>query len=368
MSGIKDLLSVAGGAVGTAIGGPVGGTIGTTLGGLAGEAISSSSSSGGKPKPSGDPWGASPPTNQNWPGGLSTNARDCVDTGRYLIQFKDGEATVFDKESGTSFRAWGDPHLHTSDGDRAQFHENLSLDLPDGTKLTFQTTQKDANGIALIDAVAIMKGSQAVVVEGLTGNDGFTIGNVLNNADAVDAQFEDGTVLRAGQQVDDLTFAADGSEIIGDDPTKPFSEIALDGKGGESINRPEGGGKAGGAGGVGGTGGSGQVDDDFQITPGMSVQQILMALANKLEKTLRSVTEKYSNMLDKFNEQQQKLAEDPKWKPEGGDAGFVKEGDLKKLEGMVQQLGNMIKQIFEMASNVQKLHDGANERIISNIS
>ena len=165
-----------------------------------------------------------------------------MDTGRYLIQADEDKVRVYDKTTDTWLEAWGDPHLKTGDGDKAQFHENITIDLKDGTKMTIKTTPKDANGIAWIDSVAITKGEEAVVVGGLhDGKAGVEAGNVLNNADAVDAQYEDGTVLRAGRQVDDLTFASNGKEVVGEDKTQRWGEHMLDGNGGRSTNsrRPE---------------------------------------------------------------------------------------------------------------------------------
>lgn len=182
--------------------------------------------------------GQTPPPNPSQHG-LVTNGSDTIDTGRYLISAKEGELKIYDKETNTWVKAFGDPHLHTSDGDKAQFHENLTIDLEDGTKITIQPTPKDAAGVAWLDKVAVTKGTQAVVMTGFSdGKAGVNMGNVLNNAEHVDRQFADGTVLRAGRQVDDLTFASDGKEIVGSDPTQRWGEHQLDGKGGVSRWNP----------------------------------------------------------------------------------------------------------------------------------
>jgi len=168
---------------------------------------------------------------------LRSNKKDTVETDRYIITVKENEVRVYDKETKTWIRAWGDPHLTTSDGDKGQFHENLTIDLQDGTKLTFKTTPKNEKGISYLDSLAVMKGENAVVIKGLhDGKEGAEVGNVLRNADAVDAQFEDGTVLRAGREIDDLTFASNGKEIVGQDKNQRWGEHQLDGKGGVSVN------------------------------------------------------------------------------------------------------------------------------------
>ena len=154
---------------------------------------------------------------------LSTNGTDTIDTGRYLISAKENEVKIYDKETNTWVQAQGDPHLSTSDGDRGQFQENLTIDLEDGTKITMQPTAKDQAGVAWLDKVAVTKGTEAVVMSGFhDAQPGVQMGNILNNADAVDRQFKDGTVLRAGRQVDDLTYAGTGQEIKGGDPSRPL--------------------------------------------------------------------------------------------------------------------------------------------------
>ena len=71
-------------------------------------------------------------------GDLAT-AGNVIRTGRYDITVSKGEVKVYDRQTKTWVRAWGDPHLHTSDGDKAQFHkDNVTLDLPDGTKVTIR--------------------------------------------------------------------------------------------------------------------------------------------------------------------------------------------------------------------------------------
>lgn len=158
-----------------------------------------------------------------------------IDTGRYEIIAKEGEVIIRDRHTNTEVKAWGDPHLITSDGDKAQFHkENLTLDLEDGTKITIKVTDTDDQGIALLDKVAVMKGNDAMVISGLS--DGKAGVNIKTDLDAakVDKRFDDGTVMYAGHQVDDLFFAADDAELVGTDPNARWNEHFLDGHGGES--------------------------------------------------------------------------------------------------------------------------------------
>ncbi|MEL6478275.1 MAG: DUF1521 domain-containing protein [Pseudomonadota bacterium] len=172
---------------------------------------------------------------------LTVEGNGTVDTGRYTIEATHNTVKIKDNETGKWIKAWGDPHLHTSDGDKAQFHEdNLTIDLPDGTKVTLQPTEKNGNGLSFVDKVAITKGDEAVVISGVHDNKISNTG-VLDGdgaADGVDLSFEDGTVLEVGDELDDLFFTDENGdrleELVGQDPTQRFNEWMLDGRGGAS--------------------------------------------------------------------------------------------------------------------------------------
>jgi len=165
--------------------------------------------------------------------GLEKKNNNLIATPRYDVHVEKGSVKIFDRETKTWVRAWGDPHLHTSDGDKAQFHkDNLTIELQDGTKVTIVPTKPDANGISLVDQVAVMNGRQGVVSTGISSNAGPKTGNVEGNARKIDDLHQDGTVLVAGNEVDDLRFEVDGKEIAGGDATQRWGEHLLDGKGG----------------------------------------------------------------------------------------------------------------------------------------
>ena len=158
-----------------------------------------------------------------------------INTGRYTITIGEREVTVRDNLTDTSFRAWGDPHLHTSDGDRMQFHtEPLTIDLQDGTKLTLTPTEKNSEGLSYVDSIAVTRGDDGITVTGISDRRGDAVFSDIGDADAIDAQYADGNVLTAGVEVDDLYRNADGREIIGSDRTQRFNEHMLDGIGGTS--------------------------------------------------------------------------------------------------------------------------------------
>lgn len=157
------------------------------------------------------------------------------ETQRYIITVNKGEVEIFDKLNKTTVKAWGDPHVTTGDGDKMQFQtDNLTLDLQDGTKLTLKPTAPDANGVSLIDSLAIMTPTGGELVENISTDP--TAGRHFDSALELDNLWQDGTVLRAGQQVDDLYYASNGQEIVGGDANAKFGEHVLDGKGGVSRN------------------------------------------------------------------------------------------------------------------------------------
>lgn len=137
---------------------------------------------------------------------------------------------IVDK-NGKEIHVWGDPHVTTSDGDRGQFHrDNLTFELPNGTKVTIEPTAVDANGIAFIKNIAIMNGGKGVEITDVNTNP--VIGSVTRNAGELDARYRDGTVLYSTGDIDDLRFS-DGREWVGGDASAPFGERPLDGLGGE---------------------------------------------------------------------------------------------------------------------------------------
>ncbi|MEZ0265346.1 MAG: DUF1521 domain-containing protein [Phycisphaerae bacterium] len=167
-------------------------------------------------------------------GDLKTNGSDVVDTGRYLISAREDGVKIYDKQTKTWVDMSGDPHVTTSDGDKGQFHKNLSIDLPDGTTVKIKTTPQGADGTAYIDKVAVMKGDEAVVMSGFhDGKAGVNMGEVFHNTKEVNNLWKSDTVMRAGHEVDDLFFKT-GGEFRGADPSKKFGEVELDGHGGKS--------------------------------------------------------------------------------------------------------------------------------------
>lgn len=292
--------------------------------------------------------------------GLRTSG-NTVDTGRYTVTVEEGRCKIYDKLTNTWVKCEGDPHLLTSDGDKGQFHENLTIDLPDDTKITIKCTEKDARGVAYIDAVAVMKGEEAVVISGVhDGKPGVEVGNVLNNADAVDRMWEDGTVMRAGREVDDLTFARDGKELVGTDPNARWHEHNLDGHGGVSRNRPD---RRCGTEGTNGTSGASSVG-------GGSIWARLWAIIGRLQQQLVDKVDE----LDKLQQDQAKLNKTDTGKMSEAEKAQIKsdsgkiEIDIKKAFAEIQQLQDSIKQFTSTMTNLQKSDSDSKMAIARNLA
>jgi Domain of Unknown Function (DUF1521) len=165
------------------------------------------------------------------PGGNDCNCNDggkgfavdecnnTVDTGRYLISAsgdRDGELKVYDKYTGQYVTAWGDPHLDTSDGDKATFNKTFTLNLPDGTKVTINTTGGENS--YLQKATITTKDGQAAVIRYDGDHNPST--EELHGVAARTADWrtpDGGRVYTRGGNLDDLTFGRWGPELKGDE-------------------------------------------------------------------------------------------------------------------------------------------------------
>jgi hypothetical protein len=150
-----------------------------------------------------------------------------IHTERYKLVCNQDEVWMYDKTNGTKTRVWGDPHVHTGDGNKYDFYEdNLTIDLPDGAKITFVPTEME-NGVSFIDELHVMKGDDAYQVTGIHDGEPQFV-DMEGKAGTLDGMQADGTVLRAGQELDDLYHSLD--------PNKEIPDGVLDGKGGKSLN------------------------------------------------------------------------------------------------------------------------------------
>jgi hypothetical protein len=83
------------------------------------------------------------------------------------------------------------------------------------------------NGVSFIDELHVMKGDDAYQVTGIHDGEPQFV-DMEGKAGTLDGMQADGTVLRAGQELDDLYHSLD--------PNKEIPDGVLDGKGGKSLN------------------------------------------------------------------------------------------------------------------------------------
>ncbi|MDQ8726898.1 DUF1521 domain-containing protein [Bradyrhizobium sp. LHD-71] len=201
-----------------------------TFSGLVRNLASDDALGGGKPQTGGDCGcnGGAEPTGTSSSGGPSSGGSSAsasgedfkvngntVDTGRYCITASNaqgGRIEVTDKETGKKFKVWGDPHIHTGDGDKTDFYSKpATFELPDGTKITVDPTNGEKK--TWIEKVAITRGDQAAEMTGFRGDLKTELKS--GQGQALDQQYEDGTVMKTKNgEIDDLVLP-DGTEITG---------------------------------------------------------------------------------------------------------------------------------------------------------
>ncbi len=115
---------------------------------------------------------------------------------------------------GKRTKIWGDPHVNESDGGRWDFKKDMSFILPDGTKITVNTTKpKDPNAPTVTASITIMNGNQRATISGIEKNQPTTDG-IKNDRWLVDARMPDGDYAVLGGDGDDW-FLNGKSEIVG---------------------------------------------------------------------------------------------------------------------------------------------------------
>ena len=104
--------------------------------------------------------------------GQGTANIDLGDGYTLRIDQANSEIDLVDSNTGNTTTIWGDPHMGMNGNDNAfQFTGNVTLNLPDGTKITLQTTPWQSNPNAyLVQNVVVTRGSQAIVVDNMDQN------------------------------------------------------------------------------------------------------------------------------------------------------------------------------------------------------
>lgn len=159
---------------------------------------------------------------------LTKGPQNVYSTDRYDIHVRPDEVQVYDRQSQEWVKVWGDPHVVTSDGDKAGFQDgNITLDLPDGTKVTIVPTEQRADGTAFVDKVIITNGTSGAEVSDVHAASGPRFGSVGSDARGLDARYEDGTVLHAESEIQNLFYLDSNgkrSELIGSREGARFGE------------------------------------------------------------------------------------------------------------------------------------------------
>jgi Domain of Unknown Function (DUF1521) len=111
----------------------------------------------------------------------------------------DNEVMVCNKNTGETYRVWGDPHMDVDGQHAFDFWGTTTLELDDGTKLTIETTPWNANnGMSLASKVTITNGDYGVRISGIDTNKtgDLHIDEAAGWGGVLDAAVEDGNVLQ----------------------------------------------------------------------------------------------------------------------------------------------------------------------------
>ncbi|MFM9829121.1 MAG: DUF1521 domain-containing protein [Sphingomonas sp.] len=136
---------------------------------------------------------------QTWTAKVNGSTAD-VDLGNgYTLQVNEhnSELTIVNQQTGEKTRIWGDPHVEIDGKQAYDFWGTTTFTLEDGTKITVNTEPWNGNPNAYVaSSVAVTKGDQALVIEGISQNQiGDLSVSLSNNGRQIDAQNQDGFVL-----------------------------------------------------------------------------------------------------------------------------------------------------------------------------
>lgn len=279
-----------------------------------------------------------------------------IRVGDYEIEITKDSMKVRDLKTGKEFEVWGDPHLHTGDGDKMSFTENnMTITLPGGVKITVVPTEKDANGAAWIDRISIIAGDQGIMIDDVHGTPTF---GSIEDGQTIDGIDADGLLLSTGAEIDDIY--AGGREIVGEDVNAPWNEHNLD-----RIARID----FGSSGGEGAS--TGGIGDKYDR---------LYAILAKLEEMKDRQLTRIGNLLDKKERKDQLTAQLGAWTSLGKDekdfpnkaeldrlSNANLESQLKREETELQRTESLLTQTTALISNLVANDGQTAMRIIGNI-
>lgn len=153
--------------------------------------------------------------------GNPTNAHTSMQGGKavfendnYRVSAGDNnEVNIFNKNTGESYRVWGDPHVDIDGKHTFDFWGTTTFNLNDGTKLTFETVPA-GNGMTLASKLTITNGDYGAKISGIDTN---TIG---------DLKVEEANGW--GRTLDQYT--ADGNTLLENGAGKGFLAVDDNGK------------------------------------------------------------------------------------------------------------------------------------------
>jgi len=279
-----------------------------------------------------------------------------IRVGDYEIIITKDSMKVRDVKTGKTFEVWGDPHLHTGDGDMMSFTENnLTITLPGGVKITIVPTEKDASGAAFMDRISIIAGDQGIMIGDVHGTPQF---GPVGDGESIDGIDADGLLLTTGAEIDDLFTG--GNEIVGGDADARWGEHDLD----EIASFAD---EATGSG------------DSSTEGVGDKYDRLYAILAKLEEMKDRQLT-RLGNLLDKKERKDKLMGEKSEWISAGNpESTFPKNEELKQLsdanlesqlkmaEIELQRTESLLTQTTSLLSNLVANDGQTAMRIIGNI-
>ena len=144
--------------------------------------------------PGGDP--VSNPTNAST---SMVGGKVCFENDNYRITMgDDNSVNIFNKNTGESYLAWGDPHMQVDGQQAFDFWGTTTLALDDGTKVTIETTPWANNpAMTLASKVTITNADYGVQVTGVDSNQvgDLAFEEAKGFGELADAVVDDGNVL-----------------------------------------------------------------------------------------------------------------------------------------------------------------------------
>jgi hypothetical protein len=132
----------------------------------------------------------------------TTNAQGNVqfENENYRITAEEGgTVNIYNKNTGESYKAWGDPHMNIDGKQAFDFWGDTTFTLDDGTKVTIETTpwKGGNNGATISSKVTIIDGDYGVQITGVDDNKSgdLKFNETTSNGWLMDAMVDDGNTM-----------------------------------------------------------------------------------------------------------------------------------------------------------------------------